>query len=402
MNTSIKIVLDSKAMSNSQHTVYLRIIKNRRTKKIALGMKCDKSHFQNEQFVKGHPQYKEQNKVLVALKARAEEIVRDFTVKGYDFDLSEFEKKFKGKSEIKDYSLPAFYEEIINEFERAGRMSYAKSFKDTRNSFIKFAGKNITFKEISPLLIEKFELFLRENNSKNGGVAFKMRHLRSFFNIAIRRGLMEKANYPFEIYKISKIKLDSNKIAIDIEDFKKLRDVDLSQRPDLLEAHNYFMFSFYTRGMNFADMANLKWTNINNGRISYKRSKTNHRFNILVSKETQDILDFYRTKYPSADYVFPILLKNDLTPKQIHYRKQKVLQRYNSKLKEIATVAQVNQNLSSYVFRHSFATIHKQLGTSIEIISEMMGHSNVDITKSYLKDFGDEILDFESQKLSNL
>lgn len=95
-------------------------------------------------------------------------------------------------------------------------------------------------------------------------------------------------------------------------------------------------------------------------------------------------------------------MHTDLTPKQVAYRKQKVLQRYNSKLKEVAALAGVNRKLTSYVARHSFATILKNLGTSIDKISEMMGHSNVDITKSYLKDFGDAVLDSESEKLSNL
>lgn len=70
-----------------------------------------------------------------------------------------------------------------------------------------------------------------------------------------------------------------------MQEFKKIRDVNLEGRPELLEAYNYFMFSFYSRGMNFADMANLKWENIINGRIIYRRSKTNHHFNILLSKE---------------------------------------------------------------------------------------------------------------------
>lgn len=402
MNTSIKIILDSKAASNGQHSVYLRIIKERKSKKIALNLRCEKKYFDNEQFLKGHPNYKEQNKLLISMKARAEKIVRDLQLDTINFSLDDFENKFRGRSGIPDLKISPVYEEIITELEKAGRMSYAKSFKDTRNSFLKFTGKNILFKDINVRLIEKREIYLREHNNHNGGIAFKMRHLRRFFNIAIKRGYMSKDNYPFETYQISRIKTNSNKIAIDVEEFKKIRDVNLEGRPELLEAYNYFMFSFYSRGMNFADMANLKWENIINGRIIYRRSKTNHHFNILLSKEAQEIIDYYKGNPKCKEYVFPILLHTDLTPKQVAYRKQKVLQRYNSKLKEVAALAGVNRKLTSYVARHSFATILKNLGTSIDKISEMMGHSNVDITKSYLKDFGDAVLDSESEKLSNL
>lgn len=402
MNASVKIVLDSKPMSNNLYTVYLRVIKDRKRKNISLGLRCKKDNFFNEYFLKGHENYKADNKLLLSIKARAEKVIRDFQMEGQNFTLEDFENKFKNKSEVIEYKVCDFYDEIIDEFGRAGRMSYAKSFKDTKNSFLKFTGNSIMFKDINSTLIEKFEIYLRENNNKNGGIAFKMRHLRAFFNIAIKREKMLKENYPFEIYKISKIKPESNKRALSVEEFKKLKNIDLSTQPHLLDAYNYFMFSVFTRGMNFADMANLKWENIYNQRIIYKRSKTKHRFNIFVSDEVQKILDFYKAQSRDSDFVFPILLSNNLTPKQIAYRKQKVLQRYNKRLKEIAVLAGIKQVLTSYVARHSFATIQKYLGTSIEIISEMMGHSNVDITKSYLKDFGDEILDRESQKLLNL
>lgn len=402
MNTSVKFILDSKPLSNNLHTVYLRVIKNRNRKNIAIGIKCKKEHFQNEQFIKGHSNYKTENNLLVNLKARAEKIIRDFQIDGVNFSLVEFENKFRGKPEISNYKVSDFYDEIIDEYERSGRMSYAKSFKDTKKSFLKFAGNKILFKQINPILIEKYEVYLRENNNQNGGIAFKMRHLRRLMNIAITRKIMPKENYPFEVYKVSKIKSESNKRALSVDEFKKIKNVDLSKNLELLEAHNYFMFSVYTRGMNFADMANLKWENVFNDRITYKRSKTKHRFNIEISDEVQAILNYYKSQNRNSEFVFPILLKNDMTPKQIANRKHKVLQRYNKKLKEVAKIAGVEQVLTSYVARHSFATILKYLGTSVEKISEMMGHSNVEITKNYLKDFGDEILDLESRKLLDI
>lgn len=402
MNASVKFILDSKPLSNNLYTVYLRVIKDRKRKNIRINIKCKKEHFENEQFLRGHSGYKELNKLLNNLKAKAEKIIRDFQLDGIDFTFEEFERKFKNKPDIRNYKVSDFYNEIIDELERSGRMSYAKSYKDTRNSFLKFAGNNLLFRDINSMVIEKYEVYLREIGNQNGGIAFKMRHLRSLFNIAIKRKAMSKNNYPFEVYKISKIKSESNKRALSIDEFKKIKNADLSLRPELIEAYNYFMFSIYTRGMNFADMANLKWENISNDRIIYKRSKTKHRFNIEISEEIQEILNYYKYQNRSSEYVFPILLRDDLTPKQIAYRKHKVLQRYNKKLKEIAKIANVEQIITSYVARHSFATILKYLGTSVELISEMMGHSNVEITKSYLKDFGDEILDTESRKILNL
>lgn len=310
--------------------------------------------------------------------------------------------KFKGKPEISDYRVSEFYDEIIDELERSGRMSYAKSFKDTRTSFLKFTGKNIMFKDVTPILIEKYEVYLRENNNQNGGISFKMRHLRALFNIAIKRKVMNKNNYPFNDYKVSKLKPESNKRALSVDEFKKIKEVDLSNHPELIDTYHYFMFSVYTRGMNFADMAKLKWSDIANGRIYYKRSKTKHSFNIEINEKIEEILDYYKSQNRPSEYVFPILLKDDLTPKQIAYRKHKVLSQFNKKLKEIASLAGVEKNITSYVARHSFATILKNLGTSVEKISEMMGHGNVQITMSYLKEFENDDLDKENRKLLDL
>ena len=402
MNTSIKIVLDRKPLSNGQHSVYLRIIKERRPKFINIGLKCYKENFGDEQFLKGHPNHKIENKILINFKAKAERIIRDFQLDLKDFSLQEFEDKFKDKPEIQNLKVKAFYEEIIDELERSGRMSYAKSFKDTKTSFLKFAGDNITFREINSVTIEKYEVYLRETKNQNGGIAFKMRHLRALLNIAIKRKVMLKDNYPFHSYKISKLKQENNKIALSIDEFKKIKNVDLTKAPELSETYYFFMFSIYARGMNFADMAKLKWTDISNNRMYYKRSKTKHSFNLEITENIQDILDYFKKQKRNSAYVFPILLKDDLTPKQVANRKHKVLSRFNRDLKQLASLANIDKNLTSYVARHSFATILKNLGSSVEVISEMMGHSDVKITMNYLKDFENDILDNEMRKLENL
>lgn len=221
-------------------------------------------------------------------------------------------------------------------------------------------------------------------------------------NKAIKRKLITKEHYPFETYKVSKLKSVNNKKALSIEEFKKLKDVDLSKSPHLREAYNYFMFSIYARGMNFIDMMKLKWSDIQDGRIYYIRSKTKASFNIEIIQPMQDIIDFYKAQKRNSQYVFPILLQDDLTPIQIANRKHKVLSRYNSKLKEVGKLAQIDKPLSSYVARHSFATILKYSGTSVSKISEMMGHSDVQITMTYLKDFENEDLDKEMTKLVEL
>ena len=395
-------MLDGKPLSNGNYAVYLRILKDRKQKKISLGLHCKEGNFINESFTKQHPNYQLENEMLLKLKSRALEIIRNYQVSQTDFTLVEFEESFRGIKKETEIKVFDFFDEIIDEMNRSGRIGNAQAYKDTKDSLLKFSSNKIVFKDITPTFLEKYEVFLRESGNKNGGIAFKMRELRAIFNKARKRKIIPKDLYPFEEYKISKLKTESRKIALSLEEYKKIKNVDLSSNPELIEAYNYFMFSIYTRGMNFKDMMTLKWSDIQNNRIFYVRSKTKGKLNFEIIPPVQEILDFYKSQNRTTDYVFPILLKEDLTPIQIANRHHKVLRRYNSKLKKIAQLVGINKMPTSYVARHSFATILKMSGTSIEKISEMMGHTDVSITITYLKEFSNEDLDIENRKFIDL
>lgn len=396
------MMLDGKPLSNGKYAVYLRILKDRKQKKISLGLHCKEENFINESFTKQHPNYQLENEMLLKLKSRALEIIRNYQVSQTDFTLVEFEELFRGIKKETEIKVFEFFDEIIDEMNRSGRIGNAQAYKDTKDSLLKFSNNKIVFKDITPTFLEKYEVFLRESGNKNGGIAFKMRELRAIFNKARKRKIIPQDLYPFEEYKISKLKTESRKIALSIEEYQKIKNVDLSNNPELIEAYNYFMFSIYTRGMNFKDMMTLKWSDIQNNRIFYVRSKTKGKLNLEIIAPAQEILDFYKSQNRSTDYVFPILLKDDLTPIQIANRHHKVLRRYNSKLKKIAQLVGMNKMPTSYVARHSFATILKMTGSSIEKISEMMGHTDVSITITYLKEFSNEDLDMENRKFIDL
>jgi integrase/recombinase XerD len=402
IKATIKLVLDGKPLSNGKHAVYIRILKNRKRKNISLGLYCKRDHFVNESFTKYHPSHQIENEMLLKFKSRAMQIIRELKVNQMDFTLDEFDRLFRDTKGNKEVTVVIFFDEIIDEMIRAGRISNAEAYKSTKNSLVKFRSSKIKFKNITSSFLEKYEVFLRENGNKNGGVAFKMRELRAIFNKARKRKIIPKEPYPFDDYKVSKLKSNASKRALSIEEFKKIRDVGLENHPHLIESHNYFMFSIYTRGMNFKDMMHLKWSDIQYNRIHYIRSKTKGKFNLEIIGNAQSILNYYKAQNRPTEYVFPILLSENLTPQQLHNRKQKILKRYNLRLKEIAELVGVKTRLTTYVARHSFATILKMSGTPIEKISEMMGHADVGITMSYLKEFSNEDLDIENRKFMDI
>jgi site-specific recombinase XerD len=120
---------------------------------------------------------------------------------------------------------------------------------------------------------------------------------------------------------------------------------------------------------------------------------------VKILPPVQDVLNLYISQDNKTDYVFPILLKNDLTPVQIENRKHKTLKKFNSELKELARLAKVAKTVTTYTIRHSYATNLKQLGVSTDKISESMGHSSLEVTNSYLKNFETDIIDEANKSL---
>ena len=394
-NIKITIVTGSKPLANGDYKLYLRITKNREKKDINIVVRCKFMHFDSvrEELTKNHPNYRDDNEFIINRKNKANEIVRGFQLEDYDFTLNEFEEEFRGVKKT-DMTVAEFWKELIGDLITEGRTGNARAYKDTYNSFFKFhKNKSLKFSQLNYNLLDKYETYLRANNNQDGGIGVKMRAIRALFNYAIKKGVTDKRHYPFEVYKVSRFKSNNTKKALSREEFGKMENLDTSNLPTLIHSHNYMVFSYYTGGMNFVDVMKLKWSNIQGDRIEYKRSKTKGNFTIKISAPIQKILDFYSKHNGVTDYVFPILLSNDLTPTQIENRKSKCLGRYNNDLKKIAELQGVDKKVSSYTIRHTFATNLKFAGISTDKISELMGHHDVSITRAYLKPFEKEILD---------
>ena len=397
----ISIILRDAQNKNGLYPIVLRIIKNRKVKIITLGMDCQKSNWdeKSSQFNKSMPNHIQKNLVLSKLKQKSWTIIDQFNIDEVDFTLNQFEEKFRGKESSK-ITVLEFWEDKIKDLNLAGRTGNARAHHDTKNSFFRFCkNQKILFKEITVEMLDKFETHLRSTGSNDGGIGVRMRELRAVFNDAIKKGIVDEKYYPFKTYKVSKLKGKGFKKALSRDEVKKIENLDEIAYPHLVEAKHLFVFSYYTRGMNFFDIMKLRWENIVDDKIIYTRSKTKGRFIIKILEPVSEILSYYKKAKSNSGYVFPILLHDNLNPIQIENRKAKKLKRFNSDLKLIAGIVGINKPLTSYVARHSYATNLKQLGVSTDLISQSMGHQNIAITSAYLKDFDDDIIDDANEKL---
>lgn len=395
----IRVFMRHKKLSNGKYPIVLSITKNKKTKIISLGISCEKKQWTGKKFNRKHPDYTALNHAISEQEQKAEEIVQEFQIQGEDFSLKQFEEKFRGKAK-KTVTVRNFWKEETENLNRAGRTGTAAVSKDTFNSFFTFEkDKGLLFRDLNPAKLYDYEIFLRQNGNQDSGIGVKMRAIRSLYNLAIRKGVVDQKFYPFKSYKLSKLRGKSVKKALKKEEIKKIEAIDPNADPHLRNAKNYFLFSYYTGGMNFYDMMKLKWSNIDGNRIYYVRSKTKGRFSVEILEPVQKILNYYRAQERDTDYVFPILLKEDLTPMQIQNRRKKVLKQYNSRLKEIACIIGTKKPITSYTARHSMATNLKHIGVSTDIIGQAMGHQDIKVTQAYLKEFDDEVMDKAMKKL---
>lgn len=394
--------MQNKSNSEGLYPIALRITKDRRKKEIGLGFRCLPDEFENERFTKKHKLHKKRNIILSEQVLKALSIIDNFEANKINFTLIEFESKFVGKTKD-DVPVFEFFDEIISDKIKSGKTGNARVYKDTKNSLLKFANnKNLRFNDITVTFLEKYEVYLRENNNSDGGIAVKMRQIRALYNDALNRGIAKEEFYPFKKYKISKLKGKASKRALSIDEVKLFLAMDIAKYPHLANSFNYFIFSYYCRGMNFIDLMKFKWSNVQGDNIVYTRSKTGRQFVIRILEPVSKVLSYYKNLKPDSKYVFPLILNENITPTQLENRKLKTLKKFNKDLKELSKIAGIESNITSYVIRHSYATNMKFLGVSSDIISQSMGHSNLEITQSYLKEFENDILDNENEKLLSI
>lgn len=402
---TIKTVLRKKLLSNDLYPVCLRVTLNRKAKYFRTPFTANLQEWDQKtgRYKKNHQKYISSNRVLNKIEGRAMDIISELEIESAGFSLGEFERHFRFNRNPAASNFFNFWQEIISEMLETGRIGNANANHHTRNSLLKFNRNNsdLRFKEITSEFLNKYEIYLRTKGGTDGGIGVKMRAIRAIFNRAINRGICKEEDYPFKKYKISKLKGRSIKKALNIAEIREIENLDVEKHPRLRDSKNIFLFSFYTRGMNFADIMKLKWKEVTQERIHYTRSKTKGNFIIKILPPVQEILNYYSTKRYTTSYVFPILLHDKLTPAQINERKRKCLKNFNKDLKEIALLCHIKKPLTSYVARHSYANCLKQKGVATDIISESMGHQDIATTKAYLKELDSGVLDDANELLLN-
>lgn len=132
------------------------------------------------------------------------------------------------------------------------------------------------------------------------------------------------------------------------------------------------------------------------------RQKTGGKFAFRLLEPAAAILMAYEplTRASPKSYVFPILDPvRHVSPAQIKNRLHKVLGMVNKDLKVLAAQVGISTPLTTYVARHSFATVLHQESDNIAMVSQAMGHKTAAVTATYLDSFASAQVDLALEGL---
>jgi site-specific recombinase XerD len=306
---------------------------------------------------------------------------------------SEIKKKYKDC-----ITLEQIGKIVIERKLKANKAGTAKWYKDAIRAFIKFNNdKDLNLGQIDLTLLKDFEAeHLAKGNSKNGIGAY-VRAIRALYNSAINEDLFEPAKNPFMKYKIPKSTYTKKK-AVPKEKFVAIRKLKYPYKSAIWHVKNYALVMFNCRGLNLIDLAKLRVNSIEGNRIFYGRSKTGDSLSVEITEELAQILQHYLVGKKNEDFIFPIGYDGGVENNALYRARRKIVNKY---FKRIAEDAGIEEKFTTYYIRHSWATIAKDMGISIEVISEGLGHSSFKTTQVYLKSFNNKTLDEANSMVVN-
>jgi integrase/recombinase XerD len=385
--------------ANGLCSVKIKITYNRKRKYFTTGIDLSPDEFDTVFFGKRKTDKQKEIKTKVEyFETKANDVINLLAV----FSFDAFEENFLDQRNTVD-SVSFAFDKYIGNLKLENRLGTLVTYECAKKSIEKF-NKNLTFAEIIPNLLKKYENFMINKGCSISTVGIYLRSLRAVYNLQN----IDKSVYPFGIgknkYTIPTSK--NTKKALTLDEIGKIYNFkgEMSRTKEM--AKDYWLFLYLCNGMNVKDFCLLKWADIKGNMLTYKRAKTlrsqreSKNIAVALKPETMDIIKKWGQPSVNKDaFIFPHLNSkmNEIQKMAIYKQLTKIINKY---IKQIAKELEIDKNVTTYFARHSFATVLKRSGAKIEMISELLGHSNVGVTESYLDSFENDQIQKETDVLT--
>lgn len=325
---------------------------------------------------------------------KATKIIGDFTF----FTWTAFEKHYLQNRAAKNTIKQAF-EDYATELRQAERIGTAVSYECAMNSLDKFQ-PGAKFTDITPEFLRRYEKKVLSEGKSITTVGIYLRSLRTLFNNVINEGLLTKDFYPFKVGRVKgkyEIPKGRNiKKALNLSEIELIYNYQPQPGTISERAKDFWIFMYLCNGINVKDLCLLKYENIKGEVLEFVRAKTARTkrdvepIRVTITDDVKAIIERWGNEDKNGkNFIFPVLQKG-ITAERERQLIQQLTQVINSHMRSLAKELSIDSSLGTYVARHSFSTVLKRSGVSIEFISEALGHSNVGTTTSYLKGFEDD------------
>ena len=288
-----------------------------------------------------------------------------------------------------------FMEKVILRLRALGKTGTANNYHAALTSFMRFRkGADLPFGAVSHAMMEDYQASLCASGLVPNSISFYMRILRAVYNRAITDGLAVDGR-PFRTVFTGIEK--TSKRALSALDLKRIKALDLSLQPYLAFARDLFLFLFMCRGMSFVDAAYLRKTDVQGGVLTYRRRKTGQQIQVKVIPKIAELL----RRYPAdgLPYLLPIITDPGRDERRQY---ESALRRVNKALKVIGQRLNLPLALTTYVTRHSWATIAKAKNVPVNVISDALGHDSLATTQIYLASIDHSVVDAANDLVVNM
>ena len=280
----------------------------------------------------------------------------------------------------------------IKELENEEKFGTSAFYKGTLSLLKRYMKHDVPINEVTVEWLNGLEKFILKTANQTT-VAMNMRNIRATMNIAKQVGVIRESDYPFGRGKYQIKEGSGKKKALNKKQLKAIAEYsDGSMTTEFYR--DLWLFIYFCNGLNVADLISLKFSDIQNGEISFIRKKTKDRTRDVkriyaaITPEMYSIINKWGNDPKKSVYIFPFLKPGDSAWE--HEKKKKNLTKLiNKRMKMIGEKLNLGK-ITTYVARHTYATVLRNEGVPISIISPMLGHSSVTTTEIYLADLESE------------
>ena len=425
MKTTFKPhLLHRRKKTDGRTPVYIRITQNRRYSLMASGIAIQAQYWRDTpkygSWIKagttGHPSADAYNNKIKRIVEKLERMA----LNNEDLTRKQLVKRYRGTD---NGEFQAHATRYAKRLANDGKYSSQSQIKAAASKFADFTSDDLRFNEITPRLLNDFQDWMEDELDNHPNTIRKtINRIKAIHNDAYKKDLA--SNLTFQDPKFEKVSsVETKKTALSIEQIQAIESLDLETGSWQWHVRNFFIFSFWTGGIRFTDLALLRWDNVRDGRLKYTMGKNDKAKDVLVLPQATDILEHYRStldgRYEGMaedlppetiatmkdnEFIFPIVDSEFRDAKLLEQKRKAATGNTltNRALKKIAKQAGISTNVTFHIARHSFARWADNSDVmDRKDIQRMLAHSKMETTERYLSSISEYNVDEKMQKLAN-